>query len=161
MQPQAQKSNAQKSKKKSKAKKPNGQKESTKQPKARINNSSQRRSRHILLIPKKQKVSSRRASQQEISTSRDSQQKNSTRQRSQRGQSHRGPIVHAPLPLRFTCDIGQQFHGDRAFYYKGPWSVFYRGREVGHGEIMCFDKRQVVNEIQRQLNFWCVEYLDE
>ena len=63
--------------------------------------------------------------------------------------------------LGFTCDIGQQFHGDRAFYYKGPWSVFYRGREVGHGEIMCFNKRQVASEIQRQLHFWCVEYLDE
>ena len=66
-----------------------------------------------------------------------------TRQRSQRGQNHRGPIVQSSLPLRFTCEVGQQFHGDRAFYYKGPWLVFYRGREVGRAEIMCFNKRQV------------------
>ena len=75
----------------------------------------------------------------------------------------------APLrkyQLKYLCALMhviflKEFHGDRAFYYKGPWSVFYRGREVGHGEIMCFNKRQVAAEIQRQLHFWCVEYLDE
>eukprot|EP00493_Phyllostaurus_siculus_P016979 UN17238 len=37
----------------------------------------------------------------------------------------------------------------------------FQGREVGNGEIMCFNKRRVAAETQRQLRFWCVEYLDE
>ena len=72
-------------------------------------------------------------------------------------------LMHVIFLKEFQIIFFKNFkvHGDRAFYYKGPWSVFYRGREIGRGEIMCFNKRQVAAEIQRQLHFWCVEYLDE
>ena len=69
--------------------------------------------------------------------------------------------MNAPPPLRFEIEIGQVWHGDRAFYYNSPWTVSFRGRPVGHGQIMVYNKRQIASEVQRQLDFFCIEYLDE
>ena len=70
------------------------------------------------------------------------------------------PVINAPPPLCFEIKIGQVWHGDRAFYYKGPWTVTLRGRTVAQGEIMVYNKHQIASEVQRQLDFFCIELLD-
>ena len=64
--------------------------------------------------------------------------------------------------LKLDLDILQVIHNDNdreRTYFEGPYTVEANGEIVGEGKLVCFDKRDIASELQRQFNFYCHAYL--
>ena len=66
--------------------------------------------------------------------------------------------------LKLSLDILQVFHNDRdrqRTYFEGPYVVEANGNIVGEGQLLCYRKSDIADEMQRQFDFYCHAYLSD
>ena len=64
--------------------------------------------------------------------------------------------------LKLDLDIIQVFHTDndrQRSYFEGPYVVEADGEIVGEGKLLCYNKGDIAQELERQFDFYCYAYL--